>query len=816
MFLRRLRYQFGWELIFIFMFLSGLIYIYRGVLFNGKIIFPSNFLAQFFSPWSTTKFSGWENGIPHKPVGADQIRFFYPARTFTNELIKQDLPLWNPYIFAGNPLLADIQSAVLYPLNILYAFLPQINAWQILNFVQTLLASVFTYLYLRRVKLHRLAALIGSLAFGYSGFMVAWQQENTVVGHAAMWLPLILFSIEGYASGGKYLDIILGIFALLFSFLAGFFQITFYIYFFSLIYAYIRLKQKNIGLRTQIFPLIFFGIFPLLLAAVQLVPAMEGYLQSPRTTSSVDYLFNTYLLPLTHSANMFSPDIYGNPAVYNYFGRGAYQETVIYIGIVPLLFAIYALCKKKLNGLTLYYFLTSALTLFLIFDSPVTRWLYHLPVPLLSTFLPSRVLVITTFSISVLAALGFEYWLKNLKPSFPHKIISLPFLFLTPFIIYAIFAYFSPEIPFVKAINMYLVEREIISKSQLVTMVKSILYAVGTIILFFLLTLRLVPIKAKLLAVLILILFGQLYFLQKYVPIGEKQFLYPDHEVFQYLRNVQGFDRSLEIGGTFTNNLYLEKQIYVPEGLDPIFSRRYGQLVYAAMNRGRLTENIPRIEVAMSALGKNNSLIDNPLRLRLLSLLGVKHLLFYKDNPEALPVEEKFPQPLFIEDWKNGNWYGFRYNESLTRVMLVPGYEVINDPTQIINRLFDPDFNPKKSVILEEVPTNMKRESGYTDKASAQILSYKPSEVRISVDTPEPGMLVLSDTYYPGWEASVDGKTVHIFRANFTFRAIEVPAGLHDVVFTYEPESFKWGIIISSTAFVLVILFGVFIKRINQ
>ena len=67
---------------FIILFvIIGLLSIYRQVIFDGKILFPSNFLAQFYSPWRTEKFSGWEVGIPHKPIGDDQIRIFYPERT---------------------------------------------------------------------------------------------------------------------------------------------------------------------------------------------------------------------------------------------------------------------------------------------------------------------------------------------------------------------------------------------------------------------------------------------------------------------------------------------------------------------------------------------------------------------------------------------------------------------------------------------------------------------------------------------------------------------------------------------------------------
>ena len=105
--------------ILLFVIIIGLLFIYRQVIFDGKILFPSNFLAQFYSPWRTEKFLGWEAGIPHKPIGDDQIRIFYPERTFTNDMLaKKTIPLWNPYNFAGTPFLANFQSSIFYPLNI--------------------------------------------------------------------------------------------------------------------------------------------------------------------------------------------------------------------------------------------------------------------------------------------------------------------------------------------------------------------------------------------------------------------------------------------------------------------------------------------------------------------------------------------------------------------------------------------------------------------------------------------------------------------------------------------------------------------------
>src|SRR3989344_5549794 len=227
----------------------GLIFIYKQVIFNGKILFPSNFLAQFYSPWRTEKFPGWEAGIPHKPIGDDQIRIFYPERTFTNEMLANNtIPLWNPYIFAGTPFLANFQSAIFYPLNILYFFLPQIIAWSFLLFIQPIMALFFMYLFLSLFRLAKPAVWLGIIAFGFSGFMLVWSQENAVVAQSALWLPLVLFGIEGYLKNKKFWYYCIAVVALACSLLGGFIQITFYIFLFSFFYS-----KKKKGIYRKLF-----------------------------------------------------------------------------------------------------------------------------------------------------------------------------------------------------------------------------------------------------------------------------------------------------------------------------------------------------------------------------------------------------------------------------------------------------------------------------------------------------------------------------------------------------------------------------------
>lgn len=117
-----------------------------------------------------------------------------------------------------------------------------------------------------------------------------------------------------------------------------------------------------------------------------------------------------------------------------------------------------------------------------------------------------------------------------------------------------------------------------------------------------------------------------------------------------------------------------------------------------------------------------------------------------------------------------------------------------------------------KSVILENADPSFSVDDqldGHNEtEGSAEITRYTPNEVDLSVNVAHPALVVLTDAFYPGWVAYVDGRETTIFRANSLFRAVEVPAGAHSVEFRFRPTSFYWGAAITLLticfAFVLV------------
>ena len=88
---------------------------------------------------------------------------------------------------------------------------------------------------------------------------------------------------------------------------------------------------------------------------------------------------------------------------------------------------------------------------------------------------------------------------------------------------------------------------------------------------------------------------------------------------------------------------------------------------------------------------------------------------------------------------------------------------------------------------------------------SVVVVKYEPQRVELSASLDRPGLVILADTYYPGWRLTIDGKPAPIFRANRMMRGAAVPAGEHTLVYTYEPASFRIGAIVSPAGAIVLL-----------
>jgi hypothetical protein len=178
-----------------------------------------------------------------------------------------------------------------------------------------------------------------------------------------------------------------------------------------------------------------------------------------------------------------------------------------------------------------------------------------------------------------------------------------------------------------------------------------------------------------------------------------------------------------------------------------------------------------------------------PAAIRALSLLSVTDFL---QDPEEKPLKARGLQLAY--DRPDGRVY--RNPAALPRVFLVGRQQTVAGETEALRTVTTPGFDGRDVAVTEKAVDGIP-ESGEGSAGTASLVSYKPERVEAQADATKRSLLVLTDVHFPGWKATVDGKSVPIERVDYLLRGVVVPPGKHTVVFSYEPASFRAGWIIA-------------------
>ncbi|MCX6724521.1 MAG: hypothetical protein NTV20_00255, partial [Candidatus Shapirobacteria bacterium] len=222
-----------------FLAIISLVFIFFWKFFlKGLIPIPADVIVGVYYPWRDYIWNNFIAGVPFKnTLLSDVVSIIYPWRIYGIELLKEGIwPLWIPQALSGAPLLANFQSGLFYPLNLLFLIFSNVNSWSIYIIFQPILASFFCYLFLKNLKLSNFASLVGSFIFAFSGFMIVWL-EYGILGHSGLWLPLILLVINKLFEKPSFKWIVIGSLAVGFSVFSGSAQISFLVFLVSFFYA---------------------------------------------------------------------------------------------------------------------------------------------------------------------------------------------------------------------------------------------------------------------------------------------------------------------------------------------------------------------------------------------------------------------------------------------------------------------------------------------------------------------------------------------------------------------------------------------------
>ncbi|MGE5138757.1 MAG: oligosaccharide flippase family protein [Rudaea sp.] len=856
------------ELAVLILFLFLTLFFFAPVLFGGATLLPFDNLYRF-PPWQSFAAS-FGASQPHNTLLDDLVLENYPWKKFiVDSLSAGQLPLWNPYILAGQPFMAAGQNATLYPFGVLFYILPLTVAYGVFAALHFWIAAVSMYLLARVLGLRPVAAALGGIVYAFSGFMVVSVVFPMVIS-AAAWLPAILAMLEltvreerrrgeqAYSSRRELLFALFTVILIGLQFLAGHVEISYYILMVVGMYAAWRVVPilwENARRRARVKELaraaaILAAVVGLgiTLAAVQLVPLYELVRLNFRAGSASYEQVANWALPLRQVVTFLIPDFFGNPSHHSYldvfdwtvkpapngtifWGIKNYVEAGSYVGILPLVLGLIAAAstlayyfrRRARPGTptlpyshTAFFVILAVLALLFAFGTPLYAILFYLLPGYNQLHTAFRWIFPYTLALAFLAAAGFEVLCRADWRSFLHRALDWLLIGAGMLVLAALGTSLIWPAPFLRAADW--VAAHDLAQPVFGTGRIFWSYEFRPVLLFglFLLLAGVVlhvkragaalpsrfgasPLWQPLaLAVVIADLFiaGSGFNpatdprLADFVPPAV-QFLQADHSLFR----VTTYDVP---GHTAADPATGESKDIPPERL---FNPNAG--MYFGLSDIRGYDSIIPKQYAdyMGALAPQDELLYNriapfynyqPLSSPLLNLLNVKYVLSTRavPNPGYRLVYDRE-----IKIYENLN--------VLPRAFLVGQSRVIPDRQEMLKAL--PSLDPSREVWLDEPASLPGAGSGRFQPA--EISKYGGSEVEVKTSTKQSAFLVLADSYFPGWIAQIDGADTTLYRADYNFRAVVVPAGDHVVRFKYSPLSLKVGGVGTLVAGV-ILLFG--------
>lgn len=747
-------------------------------------------------------------------VERDLTSFFYPFRfTWVEALHQGHFPFWTPYIKCGVPVFATIQAGVLYPLSLLYCFLPLDLAFNWTIVLHFFLVAVFTYAFMRELGATVPGALTAALAFLFGGYLISVHNVlNTLL--SVSWYPIVMLCGCRLVQSGKMRWAVASAVAFCCMFLGGGMEIVIFTFAsFLLLCLYpgllpLKITEKSPSLKLRLGLLGLTLVLFLGICMVQIIPFVELYFRSGRY-GGVDLGEATrWSLAPRDLIYFLLPDLYGQRLSPDRYWKLQNYLKTIYVGPVILLLAGIYFVRQGKRSLPLLLGLGLVLVLALGKHTPLYPFLYkHLPL-FASLRYPAKFLFLFVFYLCVASGLGLDLLAQRFSEErhsnrwFTGLLVSIV-LALAGLLLLAIL---KPTLTLDSVQGWTRNSLDPIYQPMVLHNFKRLLLlaVLTVIIVFFGLRHRMTRIGGPLL----LMLLGLDLFLGNwgYLTKLDARNFHAKTEMIRILK---------ADGNLFRFHVMPEKRdlsVIASKNYREFHLRRKNVLGFDLMMEHHLFDvdgyNVPLQPRYEKFIGLIRSQPLPSIR-NLLDMLNVKYVLSGRpiDIPGFSLVRESGGANRLYE---NRNW--------LPRAFMVKNYQVLEGEGEFARAFHDSDFNPREIVLLESAPdrflTLKKQPAVPTLSPGVKIVKYESNRIVLDVSTPQTALLFMSEAYYPGWHAYVDGREEEILRANYVFRAIPVGPGSHRIEVTYQPLSFKIGLTVSLlTIFVLVVGYIIWARR---
>lgn len=764
-------------------------------LIPGNVLLPLDVLLHLH-PW---RFS-YERVDLANPLATDPVTQVYPRRVLANQLVQQGAwPLWNPAVLTGTPLLADGQLGFFYPPSLVFLVLPLEHAYGWYAFIQVLLAGAGTFLFARRIGLGRGAATLAGVAYMLNGYLLQWLPFPHHTGATAM-LPWGFWAVELAIADGRWRRWPFAGIALALPLLSHL-QVAFYIW--LCLAGYVGWRALGLRRWRPLAGLALAVIVALGLAAPQLLPSLQLSSQGQRADLGVQagdaheqfVTLLRLLLPGTGAVARTG----AAPA----WGAQWLQPSVPYAGLLTLALALLAMLRSRLRTTT-YFGVLAIAALALALRTPLLDTLALLLPPYRQFEDHTRWFVVWGFAAAVLAGLGAEalgsmarqrpwwLWLNRGITAAAGVLVGGWGLWhlqlFTPQSRYGEYITLVYRQPLAPALWLGLASLAALTSLALLARTTRQAYAwlAWPIVLAALaadllwnggahhnaVATRLATPTADLRAAL-----GQ--------PGGDVRaapLLPPTRQVDFLVRQPGPFRILGGDLGVLPPNLAAALGLEDVRGYVSLYTARYNRLVRLIDGKDyrRTGERFMAFRAYFTSAWHHRRLLD---------MLNVRYLVFAPGSENAARY-----QPLeLVQRDDEGTIY--RNPTALPRAWLVHRVEVVPDDLAQLERLASDGFDPAQVALLAETPPPLAPAAAAEPTPDVR---YGPNRVTIEAQPASAALLVLADAYADDWEVRVDGRPARLYRANYAFRGVWLPAGRHTVEMSYQPRAFTLGLVLAT------------------
>jgi hypothetical protein len=690
---------------------------------------------------------------------------FYPWREYAFSLLRQgQLPLWNPFNGAGAPLFANYQSALLYPFTWLGLILPLAQSMSFSAVLHLFFAGWGMWRLLGRLGANGVGRGVSAFAFGMTGYLVARLGTFPII-NAAAWLPWQVWAAHDLlTTGNRRAAPWLALFTAL-QLLTGHAQTAWYsLGIVGLFALWLTVSQRPIHWRrlTTLIGCIGLGAG---VAALQLMATAELLGQSQRSGGVDLWTAMNFSYGPARTLNFLSPIIFGTPADGSYLTQGAYFEDAVYIGLIPLVAAIAAIVgwrrrRREALAQSVPIWIVIVIIGFVLAlgqYSPIFPFLYE-HVPTFDLFqAPVRWHLWTVFGLSLLAGIGATWWRRGGRWT----------------------------------------------RRLTVACVGAALVSLG--MLLFLLSDN-PGVRVLIRAVFVTSIFGTLagwLTLRKPEP-GSLHCARWAILVFVVIALDLGF-------ASWGLNPTVPAEFYEPSSEDDQVEREY---VPREVERALKFDQYFRFDDYRIAAEQwqqvrqldlpNMNLMDRQLLLNNFDPLLPSQYVQYINLLENNLQNDALFRAAAVSAVRNQAGSSRTISGEAQRAYLVGSVCWHKTQIELEAALLDPGWQPILQAHLlgnggcEDVTNSV--------PGSVSMAHYAANRVILSTQLQRDGWLILADTDYPGWVATVDGEPTPIYRANVLFRAVQVSAGEHTVVFDYSPYWLVPGALVSAVSLLILLL----------